>query len=130
MGVKKIFNRRSKNFDAIVIESLAVTGRIGTTPEERAHPQTLTISVRLACDLARAGRSDDLSDTVDYADLTERIRRLLGNREFKLVESVAEEVAAIALGFPLVKNVLVEVRKKPFADTEAVGVVVHRSRAI
>ena len=67
--------------------------RLGCGAEERALPQPvdLDVSVRFA-EPPAACASDDLGDTVCYADLIEAARGFVANREFKLVEHLAHEL--------------------------------------
>ena len=62
---------------------------------ERAAAQKLLISLDLAVDsFARAAASDDVSLTVDYFAVTERVKALIAQRPRKLLETLAEEIAA------------------------------------
>ena len=64
--------------------------RLGWEAWERATPQEIEIALRLGLDaLPRACHTDELADTVCYADLIERMRKLCAEREFRLVERLA-----------------------------------------
>lgn len=83
--------------DYIHLEGLILQCRIGATPAERRRPRRLRASVTLTCDLARAGRSDCLADTVDYAALSVRLRAAARSRDWVLLESLARRLAAECL---------------------------------
>ena len=51
----------------IVIAGLRELGVHGVLPEEQSRPQPFEVDVELEVDLAPAGQSDDLDDTVDYS---------------------------------------------------------------
>lgn len=72
--------------DRIAIRGIHARGRHGWTSEERSTPQSLTIDVELELDLRRAGLSDDLADTVDYAMLRRRIVEIVQSSSFALIE--------------------------------------------
>jgi 7,8-dihydroneopterin aldolase/epimerase/oxygenase len=98
--------------DAIYLRGMTFAGRVGVSEEERADPQEIQVDVELWLDLAAAGRSDDLAQTVDYAAVFEITRREVEDSVHRLLESVGEGVAGKLLaGFPAVARVVVEVRK-------------------
>ena len=69
---------------------------IGERPDERTHPQRLRVDVTLTID-DRASETDELSDTVDYAALTERIRAALIAAKCKMIERAARVVVDLCL---------------------------------
>lgn len=115
--------------DLIMIKSLRVTTRVGVTEEERAKPRSLTLQIQMATDTSAAGRSDNLSDTIDYAAVIEQIDALATDGEFRLIEHLAEEVASLVAAKKGVRAVTVEVEKDDppvAADVEAVAVKIER----
>jgi FolB domain-containing protein len=114
--------------DRIFIKDMLVRCVIGVTDEERREKQDVVINVTLHADLGRAGRTDDIADSVDYRAVKERILRLVEASRFKLVEALAEAIAGTCLEDERVlrADVLVE---KPGAlrFTRSVGVEVSRS---
>lgn len=97
--------------DRISLLGLSLRCRIGVLPGERAAPRDLEADVRLAVDLRAAGRSDALADTVDYAALSERLRAVAAASRFRLLESLAEALAAEALADPRVAAAEIALRK-------------------
>ncbi|MDR2451506.1 MAG: dihydroneopterin aldolase [Candidatus Accumulibacter sp.] len=79
--------------DIIFIDQFRVTTLIGIYPREQRVPQTLEISLEIGASTARAGDSDDIRDTIDYAAVVERLRGDLEQRRFQLLESLAEYIA-------------------------------------
>ena len=63
--------------DRIFIRDLALRCIIGIFPEERREKQDIVINVAMGCDLRKAGRSDDLNDTVDYKAVKKAILKLI-----------------------------------------------------
>lgn len=115
--------------DRISINGLVVEARIGVTPEERAHPQALVVDVEVATDLARAGRSDDLADTIDYDQLTTKVAALVRQSECHLLESVATQIAGLVSALPGVFGVTVSVLKQVApVDEEVSGIAVQITR--
>ena len=116
--------------DSLILEGLEVPCRVGCTDPERATPQSLRVAIELFCpSLREAGVADDLEKTVDYRlayDLIDAVQ----DREFLLIERVAEVMAEVALRNPLVDHVRVSVRKRPpVQGLEWAGVRITRRRA-
>ncbi|HOV80307.1 MAG TPA: dihydroneopterin aldolase [Bacillota bacterium] len=97
--------------DKIVLEGMEFYGYHGTRPEERALGQRFVVDVELYLDLQPAGEKDDLDSTVDYSSVFELVGSIVCGRPMRLIESVAEAVAAeILKRFPVAET-LVRVKK-------------------
>jgi dihydroneopterin aldolase len=97
--------------DLIRLKDITVFPHLGVGDLEKAWVQKVTLDVELSLDLAKAGRSDHIDDTVDYQQVYQLIREVSDSRKYHLVEALAERIAkAIQDRFP-VEQVLVRVRK-------------------
>ena len=114
--------------DHVFIKNMELSARIGTTESERVFPQILRISVKIYLPLRRAGQTDSLNETVDYAQIIENIRNQTQQRTYVLAETIAEEIAGVALTPAVALAVEVEVCKKVFEGIEAVGVFIRREK--
>ncbi|MBX3195353.1 MAG: dihydroneopterin aldolase [Microbacteriaceae bacterium] len=118
--------------DRIVLTGLRATGHHGVFEHERQNGQLFVIDVAVQLSLREAASTDDLDDTVHYGVLAERVVDAVERDPVDLIETVAERVAAVALGFSRVDSVEVTVHKPdapitvPFAD---VAVAITRTRA-
>jgi dihydroneopterin aldolase/D-erythro-7,8-dihydroneopterin triphosphate epimerase len=111
--------------DKIFIRDLALRCIIGIFPEERREKQDIVINIEMHADLRKAGRSDDLNDTVDYKAIKKAILKLVENSGFQLIESLAESIADIALANAKVQQVVVTIDKPGalrFAKASAVEI--------
>ena len=111
--------------DRIFIRDLALRCIIGIYPEERREKQDVVINVAMDCDLRKAGRSDELEDTVDYKKIKKAILKLVEDSHFQLIESLAENIADIALSDDKVQQVTVTIDKPGalrFARSSAVEI--------
>ncbi len=97
--------------DRLTLKNLLVSCIIGDLPHERENPQNLRLNVTVFLPLAAVGISDSLTDTVDYAILSERISQTLKDAKCRMIERAAELVAALCLEYKAVKGVRVEVEK-------------------
>lgn len=115
--------------DRIVLSGMRFEGRHGATDEEREWPQLIELDVELWLDLSLAGRSDDLAATVDYGPVIELCRDIVERRSFRLLEAIAEAVAATILDATVAETVVVRVRKPAVpidADLDFAGVEIRR----
>ena len=118
--------------DKLTISGLSFFAYHGCLPEETERGQTFLVDVSLALDLHAAGESDRLDDTVDYGAVTSLISTAVTEAPCRLIEGVAEKIAARLLAaFPLLDSVIVTVHK-PGAPLPAVfsdaSVTVERRR--
>jgi dihydroneopterin aldolase len=118
--------------DRITLTGLRVRAHHGVFDFERAEGQDFVIDVSVAVDLAAAAAADDLDRTVHYGELAEAVVAAVERDPVDLIETVAERVAVVALGFAAVDEVEVTVHKPqapisvPFDD---VAVTIVRGRA-
>jgi dihydroneopterin aldolase len=82
--------------DRIELRGLRALGTHGVLPEERDRPQPFEIDVDLEVDLRRAGRSDNLADTIDYGAVAEAVAAAVAGPHVDLLEHLADRIAAAA----------------------------------
>ena len=110
----------------IEIRRLRVETFIGVPDDERAAAQELLVTVKIRPRLAFAQMTDDISRTIDYAALAERIKALALQKPRNLIETLANDVADFALTDPQAADVEVMVEKFILPDTECVAVRLRR----
>ncbi len=119
--------------DRIELRGLRVVGRVGVLDLERSQDQPLEIDLDLAVDLAPAGASDALTDTVDYGAVCARVVATVGERHVDLLEHLTARVADAVLALDgRIAAVDVTVRKlRPPVphDLATSGVHIVRTRA-
>jgi dihydroneopterin aldolase len=113
--------------DIIFIQGLLVKAFIGVAAWEQQIRQNIVLDLELKVDIAPAGKSSNLTDTVDYCELAKHITTFIEESHFVLLETLAEQVAEQILKHPLVQGVRLSVAK-PFiiANAKQVGVVIER----
>ena len=117
--------------DLIRVVDLEVQAHIGVTEEERAHPQRLLISIEISVEsLARAARSDNVLATVNYFDVTQRIKNVIAERPRKLLETLAEVIASDLLKAYPMKRVTLEIKKFVLPDAQYVSVKIDRLKGL
>ena len=116
--------------DIIFIDDFRLTTLIGIYPRERVVPQTVEMSLQIGTSTAGAGASDEIGDTINYADVVEQLRADLENHHFNLLERLAEHVAAVVINDFGACWVRVSVAKLGMIrGVRRVGVCIERERA-
>jgi dihydroneopterin aldolase/D-erythro-7,8-dihydroneopterin triphosphate epimerase len=115
--------------DRIHIRDLALRCIIGANPEERREKQDVILNITLHCDLATAGQSDRLEDTVNYKAVKKAVIALVDGSSFLLIEKLAAEVARVCLDAPGVTKVRVAIDKPgALRFARSVAVDIERTR--
>ncbi|MBL8658979.1 MAG: dihydroneopterin aldolase [Rhodospirillales bacterium] len=110
----------------VFIRDLVLLCCIGVHRHERTDHQRIRINIDLA---VRDDRDldDDIANVVCYEKITMRVREIVASRHIKLVETVAEEIAAMCLEDLRVKSARVRVEKLDILpDAASVGVELER----
>ena len=117
--------------DKIILRGAQFHGKHGVSPEERIVGGRIVVDVEMEYDLARAGESDDIADTISYADVFKTVRHLVEDTESLLIEALATKIVnALFEKFPA-NALTVYVRKHPppiRGVVESAGVEIRRER--
>ncbi|EHU9448822.1 bifunctional dihydroneopterin aldolase/7,8-dihydroneopterin epimerase [Vibrio vulnificus] len=116
--------------DKVFIEQLEVITTIGVYDWEQQIKQKLVLDIEMAHDNRPAGKSDDVADALDYAQVSEAVLNHIESGRFLLVERVAEEVVELIMtqfSVPWIRIRLAKPGAVPQA--RAVGVVIERGQA-
>ena len=118
--------------DKIVINSLKIFAHHGVNPEETAMGQWFVLDIEVWADLKDACLTDELEDTVSYADIIKTVRSAMTEKNCKLLEHAAQRIAdAILLNHSTIRHVRVNLKKPDApikADFDYVAVEIERSR--
>ena len=114
--------------DTLIIQGLVAECRVGVYDWEQQTPQKVSIDLELTIDARRAAASDDVTDAVDYGRLVTAIKQLIERKPYRLMETMAEEVAgAVLKDFPI-PEVSVRVTKRALPGIAAASVELTRRR--
>ncbi len=98
--------------DKIIINKLKVFCHHGVFEEEKINGQDFYVSAVIGLDVTKAGRTDNLDDSVNYADICITINDYMQNNRFNLIETVATGLADLILEYhPLIKAVKIQIDK-------------------
>ncbi|MDP5276974.1 dihydroneopterin aldolase [Chengkuizengella axinellae] len=116
--------------DKIIMEKMEFYGYHGVFPEERKLGQKFTVDTVLYLPLASAGKSDDLNETINYAEVYEVIKKIMEQQSYELIETLAEKIASTLLKtYTKINEITVKVTKpNPPFDIHFSGVAVEIHR--
>ncbi|NBV22724.1 MAG: dihydroneopterin aldolase [Proteobacteria bacterium] len=114
--------------DLITLTDLEVYYRVGVPDAERAQPQRLLLTVEMEHDFTRAAASDDLRETIDYYAVSRRLLSFGEGRNWKLIEKLVSDIAAMVLADFGAQAVSVEVKKFIIPEARHVSVRLRRDR--
>lgn len=111
----------------VFIRNLVLMASIGIYAFEKKDAQRIRVNVDLAVREAEQPPADEISQVVCYEEITEGIKGIVKRRHVNLVETLAEDIAAMCLEDPRVRSARVRVEKLDiFENAESVGVEIER----
>ena len=118
--------------DKILMDNMCFYGYHGVMPEEKTLGQKFILDACLYLPLQKAGVSDDLNDTVNYAAVYSLIEHIVTKEQFNLLEALGERITSdIFAANPLVAKIILRI-KKPEAPINGiydyVGIEIERDR--
>lgn len=116
--------------DRIFLRGLKVECIIGFIEWERRVPQTVVIDLELPVDCRHASITDEVADTLDYKQVAKRIIAFVEASQFKLVETLAQNVAMLVLKEFGPQWIRLSINKPgAIRGSRDVGVTIERTRA-
>lgn len=112
--------------DAIRLCGVRAYGRHGSDPSERELRQLFEIDVLVDIDLGAPAESDDLSQTMDYAALRERLVRVVATTSYALLERLAADLLGAIFVDPRVARAEVTLSKPRVLDGATPSVTLQR----
>ncbi|QIK37341.1 dihydroneopterin aldolase [Caldichromatium japonicum] len=117
--------------DIVFIRGLRLETRIGIHPWEQRSTRPIILDLQLSADARRAAASDRIEDALDYEAVARRLRELVIQGRYALVETLAERCAQVLLDEFGVRWLRLELNK-PGAVGEGtdVGVIIERGQRV
>jgi len=115
--------------DIIFLREMRAETIIGIYEWEKVTPQTIEIDMEIGIPSETPCHSDDISDTIHYGVVVERLRAALAERHFLLIEALAEYIAQVIrddFGSPWVKVSVSKLGILP--GVKRVGVMIERGQ--
>jgi len=114
----------------VFIRDLLLDAHIGVFRHEEGRTQPIRINIDLTVTDRGAPQGDRLEDVVDYHEVVESVRQIVGSGHVKLVETLAEQIAGRCLEDERVQVARVRIEKlAAIASASSVGVEIERIQA-
>ena len=97
--------------DFIQLTGIRCYGYTGYLQEEKFLGQWFEVDLRLGVNLAAAGQSDRIEDTLDYRSVIAAVKEIIATAKFALVEKLAETIITKVLEFDRVQQVELKLHK-------------------
>jgi 7,8-dihydroneopterin aldolase/epimerase/oxygenase len=115
--------------DQIHIEQLEIFAQVGVPEAEREKPQRLTVTITLWPADHLRDLNDDIARTINYSAVCEETKKFARQHSVKLVETLADGIAAHLLKVFPIRKISIELRKFVLPDAQYAAVTVTRSVA-
>lgn len=118
--------------DRIEIRAIRTVGVVGVLAEEQRRAQPIEVDLDIHLDLARAGRSDALADTLDYCGPIDVVRRVVAEEGHQLLERVGTRIIEEIFkdrGVTMVEVAVRKLRPPVTHDVATTGVRIRRRRS-
>ena len=116
--------------DTIFLSEIKAEVKLGVPDGERMLPQTILLDIEIAMPHSRSCETDAIEDTIDYGQVVVQVRKRLAERDFRLVEALAEHVCQLILKNFDTPRVKVRVAKPGIiAGVKQLGVVIERHKS-
>jgi len=93
------------------IKNLKLRIIIGINPEERIHKQDVLINITAEFDDSKAIQTEDISDTLNYRNLTKSVIEVVEKSEFYLLETLVDKVLNLVMSDDMTIRATVEIDK-------------------
>jgi 7,8-dihydroneopterin aldolase/epimerase/oxygenase len=121
--------KRATERYTVVVRGLVLLCSIGIRRAERDRPQRVRVSVELTATADARLPGDDRRRVINYEKVVAAIRKIAASGHIDLCEGFAARVCEACFADPRVGHIRVEIEKLDiFADAEAVGAILERSR--
>ncbi|MFA9488417.1 MULTISPECIES: dihydroneopterin aldolase [unclassified Mannheimia] len=113
--------------DKVFIRELTTFASIGAYDWEHTIKQRLVFNIDMEWDFAKAAETDDVQYCLNYAEVSEKVIHFVESQPFKLVETVAHQLAELLQKEYQLTWIRIELHKpKAVAQASSVGVIVER----
>lgn len=115
--------------DQVFISDLVTRGIIGLNNWEREKPQEIMVNIVLFGDLSRAGKSDDISESINYRTIAKKVLAHIETARRLTVEALAADLVCLCLEEPGVQKVRIRVEKPGAVRfSRSAGVEIEREK--
>jgi 7,8-dihydroneopterin aldolase/epimerase/oxygenase len=114
----------------VFVRDMEVMASVGIFEVEKRYEQRIVVSIDLDVVDGYDGVSEQITDVLDYSRVVHGVEQLVQGTHFKLIETLAERIAAQCLSDGRVLAVMVRIEKPDIMPgCRSVGIEIKRQRA-
>lgn len=114
--------------DKLFIKGLMLEAIIGILPQERVEKQKVILDLELTVDIRQAAVSDNIEDTVNYAEIAESIKTWIDDTRYELLETLAEQIAQLIFKKFNIKGLKLTLCKPAaIPGAQGAGIIIERN---
>lgn len=113
----------------IKIKNLKLHTNLGVYTWEKTFNREIIINAEIETDFVQSLESDDIADTIDYDTITIKIKNLVAQNKFKLIEKLAQQIMNAIMEEPCIKRCKLEIDKVGVVEfVESFSVTIEETR--
>jgi len=113
----------------IKIKNLKLLTNLGVYTWEKTFNREIIINAEIETDFAQSLESDDIADTIDYDTITTKIKNLVAQNQFKLIEKLAQQIMNEIMEDSRIKRCKLEIDKVGVVEfVESFSVTIEENR--
>ena len=97
--------------DKIIVQDCSFQCKIGVSDEEKLQRREIFVDVEMFYDLKKSGETDELCHTINYSEVHSILKDVVEEREYNLIEALAEKISSEILEKIAVDRLIVRVKK-------------------
>ncbi|RAP38899.1 dihydroneopterin aldolase [Candidatus Marinamargulisbacteria bacterium SCGC AAA071-K20] len=115
--------------DKLLINGFIIDAKVGIYASEKLNTQKIQFDLEISTSLNKAGKSDNIRDTVDYGQVTRVIREIINTSNYNLLEALAEDIIESLFVNKMIERVKISILKlDAIADVQSIGISIKRER--
>jgi dihydroneopterin aldolase len=113
--------------DTVFVKDLRFKTIVGCWDWERQVPQYVSIDLEMGWDTSLPAASEKLEDALNYKEVSRRVEEHVIEKQFELVETAADSIAALVMAEFAVPWIRVTIHKPhAVSNSKSVGVAIER----
>ena len=93
IDIKRPLTENARMDSKLILKGIRFSGHCGVTPEERNQPQPILVDLELDCPASQSSETDQIQDTIDYAQVIDRVVDIGTHHHVCLVETLVERIS-------------------------------------
>lgn len=117
--------------DRVIIKDLEIDCIVGIRKRERTEKQKIYVTAEIYTNTKKAAKTGNIKDAVNYSIIRKKIKRLITNKKYLMLETMGEDIAKLVLKYNKVSQVDIFIKKpKALIMGKYTGILISRKKLI